>query len=39
MVMVTYQTDIGLLGGFGSFPITLSLADAAGENRKSIGSR
>lgn len=30
-VMVTYKTDIGLFGGFGSFPITLR-ADAAGRS-------
>ncbi len=30
-VTVTYQTDIGLFGGFGSFPITLR-ADAAGKS-------
>jgi hypothetical protein len=29
-VTVTYQTNIGLFGGFGSFPITLR-ADAAGK--------
>ncbi len=31
MVTVTYQTNIGLFGGFGSFPITLR-ADAAGKS-------
>jgi len=30
-VTVTYKTDIGLFGGFGSFPITLR-ADAAGRS-------
>ena len=30
-VTVTYQTDIGLFAGFGSFPITLR-ADAAGKS-------
>ncbi len=30
-VTVTYQTNIGLFGGFGSFPITLR-ADAAGKS-------
>lgn len=30
-VTLTYQTDIGLWGGFGSFPITLR-ADAAGKS-------
>ena len=30
-VTVIYQTDIGLFGGFGSFPITLR-ADAAGKS-------
>lgn len=30
-VMVTYQTNIGLFAGFGSFPITLR-ADAAGKS-------
>jgi hypothetical protein len=30
-VTVTYQTDIGLFGGFSSFPITLR-ADAAGKS-------
>ena len=30
-VTLTYQTDIGLFGGFGSFPITLR-ADAAGRS-------
>ena len=30
-VTVTYQIDIGLFGGFGSFPITLR-ADAAGKS-------
>lgn len=30
-VTVTYQTDIGLFGGFGSFPITLRV-DAAGKS-------
>ena len=35
-VTVTYETDIGLFSGFGSFPITLR-ADATG-NRRCIGS-
>lgn len=30
-VTVTYQTDIGLFGGFGSFPITLR-AEASGKS-------
>lgn len=30
-VTVTYQTDIGLFGGFGSFPITLR-SDASGKS-------
>jgi len=30
-VTVAYQSDIGLFGGFGSFPITLR-ADAAGKS-------
>ena len=31
MVTVTYKTNLGLFGGFGSFPITLR-ADAAGKS-------
>ena len=36
-VTVTYQINIGLFGGYASFPITLR-ADAAGKGR-SIGNK